>query len=127
MSRRSIEIEGFHHANPIPAASRVGPLLVSSVIAARDPGGDTTPDDAEAQIANLFGHVAAILHEAGADWRHVVRMDFFVPDIGVRPLINRPWLEHFPDPDSRPARHTQVARRPGRRVVLFVAYVEDET
>ena len=37
MSRRSIEIEGFHHANPIPAASRVGPLLASSVVAARDP------------------------------------------------------------------------------------------
>ena len=38
MPRRSIEIEGFRHVNPIPAASRVGPLLVSSIIAARDPG-----------------------------------------------------------------------------------------
>ena len=28
----------FRHANPIPAASRVGPLLVSSIIAPRDPG-----------------------------------------------------------------------------------------
>ena len=125
MSRRSIEIEGFHHANPIPAASRVGPLLVSSVIAARDPGSDTTPDDAEAQIANLFRHVDAILHEAGADWRHIVRMNFFVPDIGVRPLINGPWLEHFPDPDSRPARHTQVAADQGAVSCEFVAYVED--
>jgi 2-iminobutanoate/2-iminopropanoate deaminase len=125
MSRRSIEIEGFHHANPIPAASRIGPLLVSSVIAARDPGSDTTPDDPEAQIANLFRHVDAILHEAGADWRHIVRMSFWVSDIAVRPLINGPWLEHFPDDDSRPARHTQVA--PGQDAVSceFVAFVED--
>ena len=79
MSRRSIEIEGFRHANPIPAASRVGPLLVSSVIAARDPGSDTTPDDAEAQIANLFGHVDAILDEAGADWRHIVEDELLRP------------------------------------------------
>ena len=33
----------FHHVNPIPAASRVGPLLVSSIIPARDPGGDRHP------------------------------------------------------------------------------------
>jgi enamine deaminase RidA (YjgF/YER057c/UK114 family) len=125
MSRRSIEIEGFHHANPIPAASRIGPLVVSSVIAARDPGSDTVPDEAGAQIANLFRHVDAILHEAGADWRHIVRMDFFVPDIGVRPLLNRPWLEHFPDPGSRPARHTRVAADQEAASCEFIAYVED--
>ena len=125
MSRRSIEIEGFRHANPIPAASRVGPLLVSSVIAARDPASDTIPDDAEAQIANLFRHVDAILQEAGADWRHIVRMNFFVPDISVRPLLNRPWLEHFPDADSRPARHTQVTTDHAAVSCEFLAYVED--
>ena len=64
MTRRSIDIEGFHHTNPIPAASRVGPLLVSSVVAARDPGSDRVPDDPRAQIANLFGHVDAMLRRA---------------------------------------------------------------
>jgi 2-iminobutanoate/2-iminopropanoate deaminase len=125
MSRRSIEIEGFHHVNPIPAASRVGPLLVSSVIAGRDLGSDTVPDDAAAQIANVFSHVEAIIHAAGADWRHIVRMNFWVPDIAVRPLINGPWLEHFPDADSRPARHTQVAADQAAVSCEFVAYVED--
>ena len=84
MTRRSIEIEGFHHANPIPARRRVGPLLASSVIAARDPGSDRMPDDAEAQIANLFHHVGEMLRTAGADWRHVVKMNFYVPDIKMR-------------------------------------------
>ena len=64
MARRSIDIEGFHHTNPIPAASRVGPLLASSVIAARDAGSDHTPDDPRAQIANLFRHVGEILRGA---------------------------------------------------------------
>jgi 2-iminobutanoate/2-iminopropanoate deaminase len=125
MSRRSIEVEGFHHANPIPAASRVGPLVASSVIAARDPGTDHVPDDPAAQIANLFRYVGAMLQTAGADWRHVVRMNFYVPDLAVRALINEPWLEHFPDPDARPARHTQVASAQPSVSCDFLAYVED--
>ena len=40
MPRTSIETDSFRHANPIPAASRIGPLLVSSIIGPRDPGGD---------------------------------------------------------------------------------------
>ena len=119
MSRRSIDIDGFRHANPIPGASRVGPLVASSVISGR--GGGT----ADAQIANLFRHVRDLLHAAGADLRHVVRVNFYVPELALRELINEPWLEHFPDPDSRPARHTHVS--PGHTDVRcdFLAYVDD--
>ncbi len=126
MPRRSIEIEGFGHVNPIPAASRVGPLLVSSIIPARDPGGDRIPDDVESQLANLFHHVGAMLAAAGADWRHIAKMTFYVPDLALREAINGPWAERFPDPESRPARHTQIA--PGGAKVVscdFLAYVED--
>jgi 2-iminobutanoate/2-iminopropanoate deaminase len=125
MTRRSIEIEGFHHANPIPGASRVGPLLASSVIAARDPGSDRVPEDADGQIANLFHHVEEMLRTAGADWRHVVKMNFYVPDIKMRSAINAPWLERFPDPDSRPARHTQADAERTDCACDFLAYVDD--
>jgi 2-iminobutanoate/2-iminopropanoate deaminase len=126
MPRRSIEIESFRHTNPIPAASRVGPMLVSSVIAARDPGGSRIPDAVDAQVANLFHHVGEMLEAAGADWRHIVRMTFFVPDIAMRDAINGPWAEHFPDAGSRPARHTQVAPGGGKSVSCdFIAYIED--
>ena len=107
--RRSIEIEGFAHQNPIPAASRVGPLLLSSVVAPFDPGSRTVPDDIGAQIANLFTHVGRILDAGGATWSDVAKMTFFVTDIAHRDAINAPWVERFPDPASRPARHTQVA------------------
>ena len=126
MPRRSIDIESFRHTNPIPAASRVGPLLASSVIAARDPGRGHIPDDVEAQLANLFHHVGEMLEAAGADWRHVVKMNFYVPDIAVRDAINGPWAERFPNPESRPARHTQVAPASGPAVSCdFLAYVDD--
>jgi enamine deaminase RidA (YjgF/YER057c/UK114 family) len=126
MPRRSIEISGFKHVNPIPTASRVGPLLVSSVIGPRDPGGGDTPDEVGAQLTNLFHHVGEMLAAADADWRHIAKMNFYVADIAVRDAINGPWLEHFPDPASRPARHTQVSATAGRAVTCdFLAYVDD--
>jgi len=126
MPRTSIETESFRHANPIPAASRIGPLLVSSIIGPRDPGGDRMPDDVEGQLSNLFHHVGAMLEAAGADWRHVAKMTFYVADIAVRDAINQPWTEHFPDPASRPARHTQVLPTAGRFISCdFLAYVDD--
>ena len=126
MPRTSIETESFRHANPIPAASRIGPLLVSSIIGPRDPGGDRMPDDVDGQLSNLFHHVGAMLEAAGADWRHVAKMTFYVADIAVRDAINQPWTEHFPDPASRPARHTQVLPTAGRFITCdFLAYVDD--
>jgi 2-iminobutanoate/2-iminopropanoate deaminase len=126
MPRTSIETDSFRHANPIPAASRIGPLLVSSIIGPRDPGGDGVPDDVDGQLSNLFSHVGAMLEAAGADWRHVAKMTFYVADIAVRDAINKPWTEHFPDPSSRPARHTQVLPTAGRFISCdFLAYVDD--
>jgi len=124
--RRSIEIDSFRHVNPIPAACRIGPLLASSVIAPRDPGSNHVPDDADAQIANLFHHVGQMLTAAGGDWQHIAKMSFYVPDIAMRDAINGPWVERFPDPDSRPARHTQVAPTAGKAISCeFLAYIGD--
>ncbi|MDY7099920.1 MAG: RidA family protein [Actinomycetota bacterium] len=126
MARRSIEIASFTHQNPIPAASRIGPLVVSSVISPYDPGTRDLPATIEAQLANLFHHAGEILDAADAGWDDVVRMTFFVRDLDHRAAINGPWLEHFPDPTSRPARHTQlVPAGPGPLVSCdLTAYVE---
>jgi 2-iminobutanoate/2-iminopropanoate deaminase len=126
MSRRSIEVSGVRHANPIPAAARIGPLLVSSVIPPRDPGSEHVPKEVDAQIANLFNHMGEMLEAAGGEWRHVAKVTFFVADAAVRDTINGPWLERFPDPESRPARHTQVSPSAGRAVSCeFLAYIDD--
>ena len=125
MARRSVEANSVHHVNPIPTASRVGPLLMSSIIPARTPGADEIPEDPEAQLANLFHHVGEMLEAGGATWDHVAKMTFYVPDLKLRDLINAPWVEHFPDPSSRPARHTQLAAGAGSFISCdFVAYVE---
>jgi 2-iminobutanoate/2-iminopropanoate deaminase len=125
MARKSIDITSFTHVNPIPGASRIGPLLVSSVIAGRDPGATTIPDSAEAQYVNLFHHIGQFLAAAGADWRHIARITFFVPDIVFRDACNPIWLQFFPDAESRPARHTQVVAGSTMASCEFIAYIDD--
>jgi 2-iminobutanoate/2-iminopropanoate deaminase len=125
MARQSIEISSFQHVNPIPAASRVGPLLVSSVIAPRDPGEATVPDTAEAQYVNLFHHIGQILEASGAEWRHIARITFFVPDAAFRDSCNPIWVEHFPDVAARSARHTQVTAGTKMATCEFIAYIDD--
>jgi 2-iminobutanoate/2-iminopropanoate deaminase len=125
VARRSIEIASFQHSNPIPCATRIGPLLVSSVIVGRDPGSERVPDDPAAQYENCFHHIGEILREAGADWRHVARITFFVPDASYRAACNPIWLRHFPDPSDRPSRHTQVTPGAGPVTCELIAYVDD--
>ena len=108
MVRRSVEIPTLEHANPIPAATRIGPLVVSSVIPPYDPGTRRVPDRLEAQVENLFAHAGAILEAAGAGWGDVARMTFYVRELATRDAINGPWVERFPDAAARPSRHTMV-------------------
>lgn len=121
--RRSIDIESFRHSNPIPAASRIGPVLASSVITPRFPNSTEVPDDIATQVENLFAHMDAILAAAGAGWEHVVKLEFSVPSLDDRAAINGPYLARFPDTDSRPARHTSVGTSQAQ--CTFWAYVPD--
>lgn len=123
-SRRSFDIASMPHANPIPAVTRLGPLVVSSVIAGRDPGTTDVPGSLAAQLENLFHHAGEILVAAGAGWEHVVRMNFFLPSLDDRAALNVPWVRYFPDPVARPTRHTQVGSAPYAQCDLW-AYVPD--
>ncbi len=127
MSRRSIETETFRHQNPIPSASRVGPLIESSLVVPFSPGTRDLPDTLDAQVENVFAHVEVLLRNAGAGWGDVVKMTFFVADLDARATINGPWLARFPDPDSRPARHTQRVDADGAIQVscVFTAYIAE--
>lgn len=126
MARRSIDIESFAHENPIPVATRMGPLLVSGVIPAFDPGTRNLPPAIEDQIANLFTHIGNALAAAGATWDHVAKITFFANDPEARAKINPLWVEKFPDPESRPSRHTQITPDDRRPVIScdFTAWIE---
>ncbi len=124
MPRRSIDIDGLSHLTEIPVASQVGPLLASSVIAPSDPGTRNAPHDTTAQIQNIFTHMGKMLAAAGGSWSDVAKMDFWAPNAEMRAEIDPIWITHFPDPASRPARHTHTG---GGTVITasFLAYIAD--
>jgi enamine deaminase RidA (YjgF/YER057c/UK114 family) len=122
--RQSIAIDGLSHQTAIPVASKIGPLLTSSVIAPFNPGTRDVPDAISAQYANLFRHAELILAAAGGDWRHVAKMDFWLARAEDRPPLEVFWLERFPDEASRPARHTHVGQVQ-RMSASLLAFITD--
>jgi 2-iminobutanoate/2-iminopropanoate deaminase len=107
--RKSIYIDGFSHgANPVPAACLNGPLLTTGAIfgTVRETG--KVPADEEEQCRLMFENARRILEAAGASWAQVSKMTFFLHPEASRPLVNKYWVEAFPDEASRPARHVIV-------------------
>ena len=104
--RRSINVAGFGHQNPIPAASRIGNVLMSSVISGRDPISGTLPANIEDQCAEMFRVVRRIVEAAGGTPADIIKMTVWLRDPANREPLNVEWVRMFPDPDSRPARHT---------------------
>jgi 2-iminobutanoate/2-iminopropanoate deaminase len=118
-ARRSIEVEGFNHgAQPIPAASRVGPIVMTGGVHGMDRVTGKLPDDVAEQTRCMFDNLARIMLAAGTGMEGIVRMTVYVKVPEARAAVNECWLEAFPDPHSRPARHTLVNETlPGNMLV----------
>jgi enamine deaminase RidA (YjgF/YER057c/UK114 family) len=127
VTRTSIECDSFAHQNPIPCATRIGPLIESSIIPPFNDGVRELPDTIEEQIANLFLHMGNMLEAADASWDDMAKITFLVADPGeARAALNDPWVEKFPDPESRPSRHTMQVPSGGKVRIscVFTAYVD---
>ena len=116
--RKSIEIEGFAHKNPIPAASRVGNMLMTGIITGTDPATGKLADTLEAQCANVFHHVRSIMVAAGGSTDDIIKMSVWMADRSKRDVLNAEWVKMFPDPHSRPARHTSQASLEGGQLIV---------
>jgi 2-iminobutanoate/2-iminopropanoate deaminase len=109
MRQTSIEVEGLDHSVPIPVASRVGPIVATSAIAGRDAKTGKLGADADQQARLAFENLKTILAKAGVGLGDVVKMTVFLADEAHRSAIGKYWLECYPDPHHRPARHALVA------------------
>ncbi len=107
VTRKSINGSVARHRHPIPNASRVGPLVMSSVITGVNSVTLELPDSLEEQVKNVYANIKADIRAAGANLDDIVKITFWLKDPVVqRDTLNPEWLNMFPDPDSRPARHT---------------------
>jgi 2-iminobutanoate/2-iminopropanoate deaminase len=105
--RRSIHVAGLDHgALPIPAASRIGPLIATGGVRGVDRKTGTIPSDVGAQARLMFENLVAIIEAAGGTPQDIVKVTVYVDVPEARAAVNTEWLKWFPDAGSRPARHT---------------------
>lgn len=104
--RRSIVVDGLGHgANPIPAASRVGPFIATGGVRGVDISSGEMPAEASAQVDLMFSNLETILSAGGAGLNDVLKVNIWLATPDARPAVNEAWVRAFPDPASRPARH----------------------
>ena len=123
-NRRSVNGVRARHQNPIPNASRVGNIVMSSVISGTNPGSRELPPDLPAQMANLFQHIRNDVEAAGGGVDDIIKITFWMQDPTTgRAAINDEWVRMFPNEAARPARHTLPSAPGGNALVTcdFVA------
>jgi 2-iminobutanoate/2-iminopropanoate deaminase len=116
--RQSINEPVARHENPIPNASRIGNIVMSSVIGGTNPGTKELPPTLEQQVANIFTVVRSDVEAAGGTIDNIIKMTFWVKDpASQRAALNAEWVKMFPDAGARPARHTQALPPDSRALV----------
>ena len=101
-------------------------MIASGGISGLDPATHKLPDDLEAQTRTMFANVRPIVEAAGGKVDQIIKMTFWVRDRAARAVIDTHWLEMFPKPESRPARHTLAYQLPDPMLIQceFLAVVE---
>jgi enamine deaminase RidA (YjgF/YER057c/UK114 family) len=116
--RKSINGSRARHENPIPNASRVGNVVMSSVIGGTRPGTRELPANLDEQVANVFAYIKHDVEAAGGSVDDIIKITFWVKDpVSQRAALNTEWVKMFPDPESRPARHTLALPADSRPLV----------
>ncbi|MEO8133237.1 MAG: RidA family protein [Betaproteobacteria bacterium] len=115
--RTSIYVEGFGHKNPIPPASRIGNLIFSGSIQGTDPATRTLPATLEEQCAFMFANMRRIVEGGGGTTGDIIKINVWMTDRSRRDAVNREWEAMFPDPATRPARHTVQSNLDGGKLI----------
>ncbi|MEK9659829.1 MAG: RidA family protein [Chloroflexota bacterium] len=129
MARKVLHIPGkWHGGQPIPAATKTGPLVTSGGVSGLDPETNEIAKDLKEQVRWAFEHVRRIMAAAGGTVEDIAHVTAYVKSRDVRPLLNEEWVKMFPDEESRPTRHTLQydALAGGMELQLWiVAYVSN--
>jgi 2-iminobutanoate/2-iminopropanoate deaminase len=125
MPRRSIRVGGIAHQSPIPNASRIGNIIVSSLIRGADPATSRLAATLEQQCAFMFANMRQAVEVGGTTVDDIIKVTVWMKELNRKP-IDHEWVRMFPDPASRPARQVmEVPMEPGVLVQCdFMAVIE---
>ena len=93
-------------ANPRPVTAADLRALLRAAWSGADPATGKVPEDLDAQCAAMFANVKRVIETTGGTTDDIIKMNVWITDRALRPIMNKYWVEMFPDPHSRPARHT---------------------
>jgi 2-iminobutanoate/2-iminopropanoate deaminase len=108
-TRRQVDVGPRAGGPNIPAAVVLGNLILPSVISGRDPAAEKQSTDPEIQIAQAFVNMRAVIEAAGGSLDGIGKVTVYLRDFDHRGLVNKYWLDMFPDAADRPARHVLKA------------------
>ncbi len=115
--RRSVYLAEFGHKQPIPAAARIGNLLVSGIVYGLDPATGKPAETLDGQCTLMFRHLRRILEAEGGTIDDILKINVWMNDRSQRDALNREWLAMFPDPEARPVRQTMTMELDGGKLV----------
>ena len=119
--RKAIYAPNVHrHKNPIPHASVLNGLMISSAITGIDHKTGDFPQSNEEQIKLTFQNMKAILKAGEASINDIIKIDLYFKDKKDRKLVNPYWVELFPDELTRPSRHAHLSELEGNCIFQIV-------
>jgi 2-iminobutanoate/2-iminopropanoate deaminase len=96
---------------PYSQAVTYGGLIFTSGQIPLDPNGQLVEGGIEEQTHQVFRNLSAVLEEAGASFRDVIKATVFLKDMNQFAAVNQIYASYFGD--HKPARSTvEVARLP---------------
>lgn len=96
---------------PYSQAVQLGNLLFTSGQIPLDPSGQLVQGGIEEQTHQVFRNLQAVLQEAGATFRDVVKATVYIKDMNQFATVNEIYASYFGD--HKPARSTvEVSRLP---------------
>jgi 2-iminobutanoate/2-iminopropanoate deaminase len=121
--RRSIQIPGVSHTNPIPFGVRMGRYLFSSRCLPADPATGRNPEGMERQLECSLGNASTLLDLAGMKWPDVSGGRAFVSNLDYVPAVTAAWNARFDG--SKPAPLRPVLYGAGGNAHVYVEFIAE--
>ncbi len=100
---------------------QTGGMLFTSSVPGVNLSSGALGSSPEEQFRLAFENLQALLEAGHCGPGDVGLLTVYIPDSRYRPLINRPWLDMFPDDEQRPARKTTQHSLPNGQIVQLQA------
>jgi 2-iminobutanoate/2-iminopropanoate deaminase len=118
--RRTLEIPGIGHHDPIPMGVVTGGVFTTSGVDGRDPETGKPPRGVRAQAAMVLQNLQRLLDQASFPRSALLHVTGLVGEQSYGAQMSAAWSEAFPDPATAPAFQLMELGLPARDLLVQV-------